>query len=79
MMLSISASIAGSAMPARFCEPLSRGRLRREVGAQRIARRRRKAEALDGHVEIEVLQPLLHLRRIDDAELRVDAERGRGS
>ena len=38
---------------------LQRGRLRREIGAQRIARRRREAEALDRDVEIEVVDALL--------------------
>ena len=75
MMASISASIAGSAMPARFCVPLMRGRLRREIGAQRIARRRGKAQALDGDVEIETVDARAVLHRIDDAQRRLDAER----
>ena len=78
-MLSISASIAGSAMPARFCEPLVAGGLRGKIGAQRVARRCGEAEALDGDVEIEVVDARAVLHRIDDAQGRVDAERCRDS
>ena len=61
-------------MPARFCEPFDRGRLRREIGAQRIARRRGEAEAVDRDVEVEIVDARAILHRVDDAQRRLDAE-----
>ena len=49
----------------------------REIAPQAIARGRREAEALDRHVEIEIVQRALICDRIDDAEPGVDAERAR--
>ena len=56
MMVPISASTTGSAMPARLLRTVQRRRLRRKIRAQRIAGRRGKAEAVDCDVEIEVVE-----------------------
>ena len=59
----------------KIVRPLGLGRLRRKERTQAVARRSRHAEALDGHVEIEILQPGAKLHRIDHAQVRLDPKR----
>src|SRR5215216_4434329 len=56
--------------------PSQSGGLRCEIGAQRIPRRGREAEALHRDVEIEIIDARAELNRIDDAHGRFDAEGG---
>src|SRR5262249_15948214 len=53
-----------------------RGRLRGEIGAQRVAGRAEEAVPLDAEVEVEGVDPQLVLDRVDDTDGRIDAERG---
>ena len=61
-------------MPARFCEPFKAAALRGEEGPQRIAGRARETEALHDEIEVEIVDPLAILHRVDDAGGGVDAD-----
>ena len=77
MAFSISASIAGLATPARLYEPLVAAACDEKIRPQAVARRRRHAEALDGHVEIEIFHAGAVLHGIDQPQAGVDPERPR--
>ena len=57
-------------MPARLYEPLVAAACEEKNGRSAVAGRRRQAEALDGHVEIEVVDARAVLHRIDQPQRR---------
>src|SRR4029450_102408 len=52
-----------------------RGRLRGKIVPQRVARRARKTEPLNREIEVEIIYPLAVLDGVDDAQVRLDAQR----
>ena len=60
MILSMSPSMTGSEIPARFCEPFKAAACE-EIAAQRVTRRVRKAEPLNCEVEVEIVDALTKL------------------
>src|SRR5437879_4549048 len=62
--------------PGEILRALDGRRLRREVGPQSVPGGGREAEAIDRYIEIEAVDAGVILHRIDDAQGRLDPERG---
>src|SRR5262249_57039466 len=54
---------------------LHRGGLGRKIAPQRVAGRGRKGKPLNREVEVEIIDAVAVLHGVDDAEIRLDAQR----